>query len=170
MKEFSSRSPICLSLHLTSEKFSGWLYSLIIFGQIPLLCHSILCFSYLKIVSEIKSTKGKLKDSKAKSSTTVIYVLFIMFLINTLSIMPVWLISRFFSSFFSSNIHQFFFVGIFVSIKIVDFSNEIFLFILAFIIPLNSIFNPFIYSLNSIFYSIQKYKEKHQMFNFHLYF
>lgn len=156
---------MCFSLHLTDEKASGYLYSFIIFSLISLIVNISITFLYYMIVRKVTKSKKLLKNTElnnrsCKLKKSVSIILFT----NLICGFPISIIGI---KNFSPNLNRhsfflhFFFQGFFSIFGLFEINNNIYPWIIVFIIPLNSTLNPYIYSSNELFTIIQISK-KHE--------
>lgn len=107
-KNYSSRYPLCFSLHLTNENLEGWLYSFCLFSIFPIIIISIILYFYLKIFKEVQSSIKILsrRDAIKRISSILISALSVV-TTNIVVWLPILLLSLTFS--FNKHFEKFIF-------------------------------------------------------------
>lgn len=132
-EKFSSRYPLCFSLHVTNQKTDGWIYSFLIFSIIPMIIIIIIIIFYVKIFRCIlKSCSILSKEITINRLLKVFINALLVVTTNILTWTPVFFVSI---------------AAAFGKSPLVAKSYQ-WLFII--ILPMNSVLNPIIFNFFKI--------------------
>jgi hypothetical protein len=92
--DFYSRSTVCISLPLTSERVQGWEYSTFIFIGFNLLVFMAVVLGQIMIYVEVKRMGNAVMNDTKKREVAVIQSLSYVVLSDTLCWIPIILIGK----------------------------------------------------------------------------
>ncbi|KAK3092348.1 hypothetical protein FSP39_001671 [Pinctada imbricata] len=130
---FYGRSSVCISLPLTKRTltFKGWEYSFAVFIGLNLFIYLGVVIGQIVIYKQILAYNTCVKsDKKKQREIAVAKSLSAVVISDTLCWLPIAIIGC-------------------MAIGGVDISNDVYAWIIVFVLPLNSAINPFLYTLTS---------------------
>uniref|UniRef100_T1JLT2 G-protein coupled receptors family 1 profile domain-containing protein n=1 Tax=Strigamia maritima TaxID=126957 RepID=T1JLT2_STRMM len=129
-KYFYGRSGVCLALHITSEKPSGWEYSVFIFLVLNLMSFTIISAAYIWMFLIAKNSQKSFRTQEAKWDKTMAKRMSLIVFTDFCCWMPIIILG-------------------FMSLSKVTIPPQVFAWIAVFILPLNAAINPVLYTLST---------------------
>ncbi|XP_070556438.1 G-protein coupled receptor GRL101-like [Ptychodera flava] len=132
---FYSRSPVCLSLHLTNEHTPGWLYSVVIFIFLNFLSFIAISILYLTMYLAIRRTTlatGVQLQQKARETAAIAKRMTLIVLTDFFCWVPIAV------------------MGMLALTDTVTIPGSVYAWAAVFILPINSAINPFLYTISVI--------------------
>uniref|UniRef100_T1IT58 G-protein coupled receptors family 1 profile domain-containing protein n=1 Tax=Strigamia maritima TaxID=126957 RepID=T1IT58_STRMM len=127
---FYGRSGVCLALHITNEKPSGWEYSVFIFLALNLLSFTTISAAYLWMFLIARNTQMAVRSPEVKRDNTMARRMSLIVFTDFCCWMPIILL------------------GI-LSLSGVTVPPQVFAWIAVFVLPLNAAINPVLYTLST---------------------
>lgn len=128
---FYGRSGVCLALHITNERPSGWEYSVFIFLVLNLLSFTLICGSYLWMFIAARNTQIAARSAENHLQNRMARRMAFIVLTDFWCWAPIILL------------------GI-VSLFGVPIPPGVFAWIAVFVLPLNSALNPVVYTMSGV--------------------
>ncbi|XP_034314025.2 relaxin receptor 1 [Magallana gigas] len=127
--DFYSRSTVCISLPLTTDMFSGWEYSTLVFIVFNLLVFIAVVLGQILIFAEVKRIGSNVTNDTTKREIAVFKSLSYVVLSDAFCWIPIVLIGL-------------------LALGGVNISSDVYAWIVVVVLPINSALNPFIYTLS----------------------
>ena len=90
IQNFYGRSSVCLPIHLTNEKSSGWQYSIFLFNFIPVIISTIILCLYVRIFKVVtKSQKLFFNTKNVQKTNKVAKTALLIVLTNMICWLPI---------------------------------------------------------------------------------
>nr|XP_019922229.2 G-protein coupled receptor GRL101 [Crassostrea gigas] len=131
-QDFYSRSTVCISLPLTTERVSGWEYSTLLFIGFNLLIFLAVVILQLLIYIHVKRMGSKTNNDNTKREMKVLRSLSYVVVSDTLCWIPIIVIGL-------------------MAYGGVGVSPDIYAWVIVVVLPINSALNPFIYTFSMIY-------------------
>lgn len=94
-ENYSSRFPLCFSLHLTNEKKSGWFYSFLLYSILPIFIIFIILYLYMQIFKEIHISSQILSRKEAiQRISSVLIIALLIVTTNIITWIPIFFLSK----------------------------------------------------------------------------
>ncbi|XP_070537539.1 G-protein coupled receptor GRL101-like [Ptychodera flava] len=132
---FYSRSPVCLSLHLTNEKTPGWIYSVVIFIFLNFLSFIAISIMYLAMYLSIRRTNlatGVQLQQRARETAAIAKRMSLIVLTDFFCWVPIAV------------------MGMLAMTDTITIPGSVYAWTAVFILPINSAINPFLYTISVI--------------------
>ncbi|XP_071479549.1 G-protein coupled receptor GRL101-like [Diadema antillarum] len=139
--EFYGQTGVCLALPLTSQRPSGWLYSLSIFICANFVAFIITFWSYVAIFLSVKTSQRKVgkrsakgrEDKRLREEIKLATKMALIVGTDLLCWMPIII------------------MGLMSSAGSLDLPAEVYAWTAVFIMPVNSSLNPYLYTISTIY-------------------
>jgi len=139
---FYGRSGVCLALHITNERPSGWEYSVFIFLVLNLISFTLICGSYMWMFMSARHTQIAARSAETHHQNRMARRMFIIVMTDFWCWMPIITL------------------GI-VSLFGVQIPPQVFAWIAVFVLPLNAAVNPTLYTLSGLTFHAKKANSHH---------
>ncbi len=122
---------------------SGIYFMMSIFLGLNMFCLLVVALCYISIFYLVRQSTKKLGMTRAKNEVRMCFRMGLIVLTNFATCMPVVI------------------MGILVQTDIIYISHDVYIFIVIFIIPINSASNPYLYTFSAIIYNYIDHKHYH---------
>ncbi len=140
--EFYGRSPVCLALPLTRYRPAGWEYSVALFLCLNLVAFCIVFICYMAIFWTVKNSGKELSKDSNREDIRLALRMGLLIFTDFCCWMPI------------------IFMGFLSLTGWVTLSNEAYVWIAVFVLPLNSALNPYLYTIATR--EMKKFQDKKQ--------
>ncbi|XP_034314029.2 G-protein coupled receptor GRL101 [Magallana gigas] len=130
--DFYSRSTVCMSLPLTRERTSGWLYSTFLFIGFNMFIFMAIVIGQLLIYIQVKQMGKKINNDNTKREMAAFKSLSYVVLSDAFCWIPIIVI------------------GLLASGG-VNIPSDVYAWVIVLVLPINSALNPFIYTFSMIY-------------------
>ncbi|KAK3881907.1 hypothetical protein Pcinc_013671 [Petrolisthes cinctipes] len=131
---FYGRSGVCLALHITNDRPSGWEYSVFVFLVLNFMLFGIIALNYFLLYKTVRNHKVRMRRTNSDSNWNEMKMLALRVFLVVATDALCWL--------------PIIFLGI-LSISGVDIPPSVFSWTAVFILPINSVINPILYTFTS---------------------
>ncbi|PSN54121.1 G-protein coupled receptor [Blattella germanica] len=129
-RNFYGRSGVCLALHITPEKPSGWEYSVFVFLFLNLISFSIIALGYLWMYVVARTTQQAVKKEQRSSDNAMARRMTLIVATDAACWMPIILL------------------GV-LSLGGITVPPQVFAWVAVFVLPLNAAVNPVLYTIST---------------------
>ncbi|KAL1129017.1 hypothetical protein AAG570_013549, partial [Ranatra chinensis] len=129
-RNFYGRSGVCLALHITPDKPSGWEYSVFVFLFLNLLSFTIIAVGYLWMFLVARTTQHAVHKERRTSESAMAWRMTLLVVTDAACWVPIILL------------------GV-VSLAGFTVPPQVFAWVAVFILPLNAAVNPVLYTLST---------------------
>nr|XP_027208488.1 G-protein coupled receptor GRL101-like [Penaeus vannamei] len=129
-RNFYGRSGVCLALHITHEKPSGWEYSVFVFLVLNFLSFSVIAASYWGMYRAARTSSAAVRNDHQRRESNMAKRMTAIVVTDAACWMPIILL------------------GI-VSLAGVRIPPQVFAWVAVFVLPLNAAVNPLLYTLST---------------------
>ncbi|XP_061195059.1 uncharacterized protein LOC133203254 [Saccostrea echinata] len=140
--DFYSRSTVCISLPLTTERLEGWKYSTFGFIGFNILIFMAILIGQILIFIEVRKTGKALNNDNTRREIAVLRSLTYVVLSDTFCWIPIILIG----------------IAAYAGLEI---SFDIYAWVIVLVLPINSALNPIIYTFSLIYKQKQQRQIRH---------
>ncbi|BFZ11083.1 hypothetical protein BsWGS_14121 [Bradybaena similaris] len=127
---FYRRSGVCLALHVTPDRPSGWEYSVAVFLVLNFVSFLLIAFSYLWMFTVAKKTRSAVRTAESKVDIAMARRMTFIVMTDFCCWVPIIILG-------------------FVSLAGARTDIQVYAWIAVFVLPLNSATNPVIYTLST---------------------
>ncbi|KAK0066324.1 G-protein coupled receptor GRL101, partial [Biomphalaria pfeifferi] len=129
-ENFYGRSGVCLALHVTPDKRSGWEYSVGVFIVLNFVSFLLIASSYLWMFSVAKKTRSAVRCAESKTDSAMAKRMTLIVMTDFCCWVPIIVLG-------------------FISLAGTRADDQVYAWIAVFVLPLNSAMNPVIYTLST---------------------
>ncbi|XP_021913188.1 G-protein coupled receptor GRL101-like isoform X3 [Zootermopsis nevadensis] len=129
-QNFYGRSGVCLALHITPEKPSGWEYSVFVFLFLNLISFSIIALGYLWMYVVARTTQQAVQKEQRASDNAMARRMTLIVATDAACWMPIILL------------------GV-LSLGGITVPSQVFAWVAVFVLPLNAAVNPVLYTIST---------------------
>ncbi|XP_056633888.1 relaxin receptor 2 [Diorhabda sublineata] len=135
--EFYGNNGVCLSLHIHEPYAMGWQYSAVMFILLNTLALIFICYAYLRMINEIKSSGVACRSTRQSQDTDKVAQRFgIIVFTDCLCWVPVVLVKL-------------------VALSGISIPQDLYAWLAIFVLPINSALNPVLYTLTTSIFKKQ---------------
>ncbi|CAL4078603.1 unnamed protein product, partial [Meganyctiphanes norvegica] len=129
-KNFYGRSGVCLALHITNEKPSGWEYSIFVFLVLNMISFSVIAASYWSMYHTAISSRAAVRTEQEVIETHMARRMTLIVVTDAACWLPIIALGM-------------------VSLAGVKIPPQVFAWVAVFILPLNAAINPLLYTMST---------------------
>lgn len=129
-RNFYGRSGVCLALHITHQKPSGWEYSVFVFLVLNLASFSVIAGSYWGMYQAARSSSAAVRSDQQERESSMATKMTIIVVTDAACWLPIILLGL-------------------VSLAGVPIPAQVFAWVAVFVLPLNAAVNPLLYTLST---------------------
>ncbi|XP_069948174.1 G-protein coupled receptor GRL101 isoform X2 [Cherax quadricarinatus] len=129
-RNFYGRSGVCLALHITHEKPSGWQYSVFLFLVLNLASFSVIAGSYWGMYRAARTSSAAVRSDLQRRETSMARKMTLIVVTDAACWLPIILL------------------GV-VSLAGVTIPPQVFAWVAVFVLPLNAAINPLLYTVST---------------------
>ncbi|XP_045121352.1 LOW QUALITY PROTEIN: G-protein coupled receptor GRL101-like [Portunus trituberculatus] len=129
-KNFYGRSGVCLALHITHEKPSGWEYSVFVFLVVNLVSFSVIAGSYCGMYRAARTSSAAVRSDQQVRESSMARKMMLIVVTDAACWLPIILLGL-------------------LSLAGVIIPPQVFAWVAVFILPLNAAVNPLLYTLST---------------------
>ncbi|XP_050712594.1 G-protein coupled receptor GRL101-like [Eriocheir sinensis] len=129
-RNFYGRSGVCLALHITHEKPSGWQYSVFVFLVLNLASFSVIALSYWRMYLAARTSRAAVRSDLHRRESIMARKMTLIVVTDAACWLPIILL------------------GV-VSLAGVTIPPQVFAWVAVFVLPLNAAINPLLYTLST---------------------
>lgn len=129
-RNFYGRSGVCLALHITHEKPSGWEYSVFVFLVLNLVSFSVIAGSYWGMYQAARTSSAAVRSDQQVRESSMATKMTLIVVTDAACWLPIILLGL-------------------VSLAGVPIPPQVFAWVAVFVLPLNAAINPLLYTLST---------------------
>jgi hypothetical protein len=130
---FYGRSAVCLPMHLSPDRPAGWEYSVVFFIAVNFAAFTFMLAAYIVIFIKIRQSSRAVRSTAMNRESSLAKKVILIILTDFTCWMPVIIIGV------MSLTRSFY-----------DPSQQVYVWIAVFVLPVNSSINPFLYTLSNV--------------------
>ncbi|XP_077864669.1 LOW QUALITY PROTEIN: uncharacterized protein LOC102803184 [Saccoglossus kowalevskii] len=130
--QYYARSGVCLSLHLTSEAYPGWQYSVAIFIAANFVSFMTILFAYIAMYAVVRRSRNAVGSSQSRNDIAMARRMTLIVLTDFCCWIPIIL------------------MGTLALTDTAVIPSQMYAWTAVFILPLNSAMNPILYTISTI--------------------
>ncbi|KAK4287389.1 hypothetical protein Pmani_039537 [Petrolisthes manimaculis] len=129
-RNFYGRSGVCLALHITHEKPSGWQYSVFVFLVLNLASFSVIAGSYWGMYRAARTSSAAVRSDQQRRESNMARKMMVIVVTDAACWLPIIVLGM-------------------VSLAGVTIPPQVFAWVAVFVLPLNAAINPLLYTLST---------------------